>query len=97
MLAEIDRLKKEGMSELELSETKEKLLGMYLLEREGLSGRALHLGMAELSGAGFESDARRLQELQAVTTDDVKRVASRYLVEPTLIMARPGGRFYLDW
>ena len=97
MLAEIDKLKKDGMSELELAETKEKLLGMYLLERESMSGRALHLGMAELSGAGYESDARKLQELQRVTVADVKRVANEYLREPTLIMARPGGRFYFDW
>ena len=80
-----------------LEYTKEKLLGMYLLERESMSGRALHLGMAELSGAGYESDARKLQELQRVTVADVKRVANEYLREPTLIMARPGGRFYFDW
>lgn len=97
MLSEINKLKKEGMSELELTETKEKLLGMYLLERESMSGRALHLGMAELSGAGYESDARKLQELQRVTVADIKRVANQYLKEPTLIMARPGGRFYFDW
>ncbi|MGM9997928.1 MAG: M16 family metallopeptidase [Candidatus Bruticola sp.] len=97
MLAEIDKLKKDGMSELELAETKEKMIGLYLSERESLSGQALHLGMAELSGSGYESDARKMQELQSVTTADIKRVANQYLKEPTLIMARPGGRFYFDW
>ena len=97
MLAEVKRLREEGITQNELDEAKEKLLGMYLLERESLSGRALHLGMAELSGLGFNADALFVQELQRVTTDDVKRAAERYLIEPTLIVARPGGRLYFDW
>ncbi|MGM9992540.1 MAG: M16 family metallopeptidase [Candidatus Bruticola sp.] len=97
MLAEIDKLKKDGMNELELAETKEKMIGLYLAERESLSGKVLHLGMAELSGAGYESDARKIQELKSVTAADIKRVANKYLREPTLIMARPGGLFYFDW
>ncbi|MBQ7502030.1 insulinase family protein [bacterium] len=97
ILAEIERLKKEGMSREELAETKEKLAGAYLAERESLSGRALHLSMAELSGAGGESDASYLKNLQAVTAEDIKRVADKYLREPTIIIARPGGRLYWDW
>lgn len=97
MLAEIDRLKREGMTPLELQEVREKLLGTYLLERETMSGKALHLGMAELSGAGYEADARFPAELARVTPQDVVRVANKYLIEPTLIIARPGGRFYFDW
>ena len=85
------------MTPLELQEVREKLLGTYLLERETMSGKALHLGMAELSGAGYEADARFPAELARVTPQDVVRVANKYLIEPTLIIARPGGRFYFDW
>lgn len=97
ILSEIERLKKEGMSREELEETKEKLAGAFLAERESLSGRALHLSMAELAGAGGDSEASYLKNLQAVTSEDIKRVADKYLREPTIIIARPGGRLYWDW
>ena len=96
MLAEIDKIKREGISQQELSDTKEKLLGAYLLERETLSGKILHLCMAELAGRSYQEDARSLQDLERVTVEDVKRVANRYLVEPTIIVARPGGRLYFE-
>lgn len=97
MFAEIDKFKREGMTSQELQDTRGKLIGNYLLEHETNGGKALNLAAAELSGAGYEADARYLRELDQVTLEDVRQVANRYFVKPTLVVARPGGRFYFDW
>lgn len=97
ILAEVDRLKKEGVSQRELEDTRRKLVGNYLLERETNQGKAFHLAQAEILGLGYESDVYYLRHLQQVTPQDVQRVARLYLDSATLVVARPGGRFYLDF
>lgn len=97
IIAEVRNMRENGVTQKELEETKRKLLGNYLLRRETNTGRALSVACAELSGAGFEADNRFVRDLQAVSTQDVQRVANKYLTEATLIVARPGGRLYFDW
>lgn len=97
ILEEIDRVKREPVSSLELEETRRKLLGNYLLERETNKGKAFHLALAEILGIGYEADVNFLKDLNAVTSADVQRVAKQYLDNYTLVVARPGGRFYLDF
>ncbi len=97
ILAEVDRLKQEGVSQRELEDTQRKLIGNYLLERETNQGKAFRLGLAEILGLGYESDMYYLRHLQEITPQDVQRVARLYLDSATLVVARPGGRFYLDF
>ncbi|MBQ7568528.1 insulinase family protein [bacterium] len=97
MKAELKRFRDEGISAQELEDTRNMLIGEYLLKRETNAGRALRVGMAELLGPGYSADAQYLYELRKVTVADVNRVAKKYLNEPCLLVARPGGRFYLDW
>ncbi|MCA9795124.1 MAG: hypothetical protein KC910_25120, partial [Candidatus Eremiobacteraeota bacterium] len=59
--------------------------------------RALKLAEAETIGLGFQFDQNYLEQLERVTPEDIQRVSTTYLVNPTLIVARPGGRFYLDF
>lgn len=96
MIGEIKRMRDQGIGQEELAETKNKLIGDYLLHRESNSGRALHFAAAELSG-GYEADLRFLSDLDRVTVDDVNKAAKKYLDKATLIVARPGGRMYFDW
>ncbi|MGI5842958.1 MAG: M16 family metallopeptidase [Candidatus Xenobium sp.] len=97
ILGEVDRLKKERISQSELEDTQRKLIGNYLLERETNQGKAFHRGLAEILGLGYESDMYYLRHLQETTPQDVQRVARLYLDSATLVVARPGGRFYLDF
>lgn len=97
ILEEIDRVKRETVTVTELEETRRKLIGNYLLERETNKGKAFHLALAEILGVGYEADVNFLKHLNAVTPADVQRVAKVYLDNYTLVVARPGGRFYLDF
>lgn len=97
ILEEIDRVKTETVGTVELEETRRKLIGNYLLERETNKGKAFHLALAEILGIGYEADVSFLKHLNAVTPADVQRVAKQYLDNYTLVVARPGGRFYLDF
>jgi zinc protease len=97
ILDEVEKVKREGVPVLELEETRRKLIGNYLLERETNRGKAFHLALAELLGMGYESDLAFIKQIQAVTPQDVQRVARTYLDNATLVVARPGGRFYLDF
>ena len=97
ILEEVDRIKKETVSIQELEDTRRKLTGNYLLERETNQGKAFHLALAEALGLGYEEDLDFLKQLDAVQPADLQRVARQFLSEYTLIVARPGGRFYLDF
>jgi len=67
------------------------------LQRETNQGKAFHLAQAEVLGLGYEADVNFLRDLAAVTPEAVRRVAGLYLDRYTLVVARPGGRFYLDF
>ncbi|CAN0092740.1 unnamed protein product, partial [Phaeothamnion confervicola] len=96
VLAEIERLKKEGVGQVELDESRRKVIGSYLLERETNSGKAFHLALSESAGVGYEFEQSFLKEVDSVTPAEVLEVAKRYLDNCTLIVARPPGRFYWD-
>ncbi len=96
LLEQVERLKTEPISPLELEGAKRKVRGRYWLARETNRERALTVAVAETIGLGYQFDQNFLQELERVTPQDIQRVASAYLVNPTLVVARPGGRFYLD-
>ncbi len=97
IMGEVDRFKKEGITPQELEDTRNKLIGDYLIARETNAGKALNLGTAELLGPGYFADAQYLRDLEQVTASQVNQAAKKYLNEPCLLVARPGGRFYLDW
>ena len=96
LLREIERLKKEGVGQVELDESRRKVIGNYLLERETNSGKAFHLALSESAGVGHEFEQAFLKELETVTPAEILVVAKRYLDNCTLIVARPPGRFYWD-
>jgi predicted Zn-dependent peptidase len=97
LLREVERLKKDGVGSVELQESRLKVIGNYLLERETNTGKAFNLALAEVIGVGYEFDQNFIREIEAVTPKEVQDVAQRYLDNFTLVMARPGGRFYLDF
>lgn len=96
LMGEVERMRSERISQQELEDARRKVTGKYLLERETNRDRALRFAIAETIGLGYEYDQAFLRQLQEVTPEDVRRVAEQYLVNPTLIVARPGGRFYWD-
>lgn len=91
ILAEVARLRDEPVSDSELEEAKTELVAAMLRARETIDRKAHDLGQALLmTGRASTADAEAAA-VQAVTVQDVQRVARRYLTEETRIVVR-----YLD-
>jgi zinc protease len=76
---EIDKILREGVTPAELEKAKNRFLTGKLLERETNNGKASALGAAAVLYADPNRVNTDLARLQAVTTDEIKEVLSRYL------------------
>jgi zinc protease len=93
-LVEIEKLKRDGISQLELDESRRKVIGNFLLERETNQGRAFQLALAEGAGVGYEFEQSFMRDLESITPASLQQVAKRYLDNCTLIIARPPGMYW---
>lgn len=96
ILKQVEILRKELLPPDELAAAKEKVRGGFLLESETVQGTAFRLARSESIGLGYLYEENFEKNLQKVTAQELRRVAETYLVEPTIIIARPAGRFYFD-
>ncbi len=96
VLKQAELLKEDALTESELRAAKQKVRGSFLSETETCRGRAFRLARAESIGLGFSYEENFEKKLSEVTTEDIRRVARGFLVNPTVIIARPGGKLYWD-
>ena len=96
VLKQAERLQEEPLSARELEAAKQKLLGTFLNDRETNRGTAFRLAKAESIGLGYGYEENFERRLSEVTAQDIRRVAQEYLVNPTVIIARPAGKLYWD-
>jgi predicted Zn-dependent peptidase len=96
VIKQVEILQKELLPPDELAAAKEKVRGAFLLESETVQGIAFRLARAESIGLGYLYEENFEKNLKKVSAQELRRVAETYLVEPTIIIARPGGRFYFD-
>ncbi len=82
LLREINCLKKEFVSDKELREAKDKILGNFVLSQETNMEKASTLGWFELSARGFEYINEFPQLIENVTTSDVIKTANKYFSKP---------------
>lgn len=80
MLKQIDILKKERVSEKELQEAKDQLIGHFVMALETNLDKAGALAMYEVTDRGFDFVEKYTKLIQEVTAEDVKRVANKYFV-----------------
>ena len=78
ILAEINRLRDEPVSDEEVVAAKTSLKASYLFDSETVSGRADTLGFYDMIDT-YEYDTHYLGRVQAVTAQDVRDVARKYL------------------
>ncbi len=78
-LAEIDKLRREGLSQEELARSKAKIVGQRKIARQDLGSYAMTTALDELYGLGFANSDSEDARIEAVTLDDVRRVAATYL------------------
>lgn len=86
--AQIARLRDEPVTATELAEAKNELLARDLRQRETFSGRAFLLGEALVSTGDPAWPDKALADIQAVTPEDVQRVARTYLSDANRVDMR---------
>ena len=87
---EMRRLGEEPVPDDEIERTKASLAGAFELDLRTNARRAFYLAMFELLGVGARYLGRHRALIEAVTADEVRRVARRYLVEPSVAVVGPG-------
>jgi zinc protease len=91
LLNEIRRIVDEPVSEQELQDAKAYLTGSFVFAFESSAQIARFLVHAEVYGLGFDYVERYPEYIEAVTTDDITRVARKYLdcEKYTLVVVGP--------
>lgn len=82
LLKEINILKKEFVSDKELKEAKDKIMGNFILAQETNMEKASSLGVFEASGRGFEYINEFPKLVESVSASDVIRIANKYFDAP---------------
>ena len=82
LLAEIDRLIREPVSEEELAKAKKQAKALFAYTSESITNQAIWLGMSHIVAGGVGWFDAYLERLLAVSAEDVQDVAQRYLKEP---------------
>lgn len=80
---EIALLAKDGLTQEELDRAKKKLLGAEAIRSQSNAALATTTAVDELMGPGFDSFARRRGEIEKISLDDTRRVASKYFQQPS--------------
>ena len=86
VLEEVERLRREPVSEERLQLAKEKLKGNLLLGLEGSQARMVRLGLGELYGV-HQPVEETLRRIEAVTAGDVQAVAEALFSQPLSLTA----------
>jgi zinc protease len=86
----IKEIQERGVPHEELERAKSYVIGNYRIEHETTERRAWYLGWYETLGVGYQMDAHYPQLIQAVTAEDIQRVAQKYLQQYVLSLVGPG-------
>ena len=84
---QIDRLHKELVSEQELATAKTQIITSRVYQRDSLFYQAMQLGILESIGVGWQIDKQFNEKIQAVTAQQIQKVAKRYLQNNYLTIA----------
>lgn len=94
ILAEVDRLRHELVAPAELAKAKKQKAAELVFDRQTISEQSLSLGQSFLSAGDPLYDQRYVEAIQAVTAEQIRDVACKYLVPQRLnraVIAPPGG------
>ena len=76
--AELENLKTDGLSDEELTRSKNSVIGQRQVQMQDNSNLSMMVGLDELYGLGYDFFKTMDDRYRAVTADDIKRVASQY-------------------
>lgn len=87
LLEEIRKLASEGLSADELSRAKKKLIGQQQIANQSNDSLSYLTALDELYGLGFDHHKKLEREVEAVTVQEVKRVAAKYFRKQPYVLA----------
>ena len=87
ILAEIDKVRISGITAEELAKAKNMILGERQMQRQNIGELATQSALDELYGLGFNAYKEQEAKYQAVTLDDVKKAAQKYLSKDKFVVA----------
>ncbi|MEO6184594.1 MAG: pitrilysin family protein [Verrucomicrobiota bacterium] len=92
LLKEAELLRTEGLSEEELKRAKAKIIGQKKIGRQDLGAYATSAALDELYGLGYNYSDGDDVRYEAVTVEQIKTAARKYLKENSLVVAvvKPG-------
>jgi zinc protease len=92
MLKEAAALRTDGLTAEELKRAKAKVVGQKKIARQDLGNYAMVTALDELYGLGFDHSDKDDAKYEAVTLEDVKRVAAKILAEDKFVISvvKPG-------
>ncbi|MDP9292272.1 MAG: insulinase family protein, partial [Verrucomicrobiota bacterium] len=87
LLDEIDKLSREGLTAEELARAKEKFIGQQEIRNQSEDAFAYASALDELYGLGYAHYRELKEKVNAVTLDDIKRVAAKFFHEQPNVIA----------
>ena len=87
MLREAELLRTEGLTAEELKRSKAKIIGQKKIGRQDLGGLAMTTGLDELFGLGFAHSETDDARYEAITLEDIKAVAQKYLRDDAMVIS----------
>lgn len=89
MLGELERIRRDPVNPGELNRAKAYLLGQFALDRRTNARLAWYDAFFEVLGVAPDFADRYARDVEAVTADDLLRVARTYLAAPTIVTLGP--------
>jgi zinc protease len=87
LLKEAELLRTEGLSDAELKRAKAKVIGQKKIHRQDLGNLASITALDELYGLGFQHSDLDDAKFEAVTLDQIKAVAQKYLTPDGFVVS----------
>jgi zinc protease len=80
LLAQVERLRDEPVADDELDRIRSQLIAAKVYEKDSVFYQAMQLGQLETVGLGWELVDEYVERLSAVTPEQIKAVAQKYLL-----------------
>jgi len=84
---EVARLQRDGIDERELQRVKAQVLASQVFQRDSLFYQAMQIGQWVSAGLDYRLLDQRYERIRAVTAEQVRAVAQRYLTDDKLTLA----------
>jgi zinc protease len=85
--AQIEKLQRDGVSAEELNRVKAQVIASQVYQRDSVFYQAMQIGEMESAGLNYSAIDKRIEKLKAVTVEQVRDAAKKYLIDDTLTVA----------